>query len=46
MAIVKMSSEEEANEVVHQFGGKHYGWSVVMRILHKGKLIPEPGALN
>ncbi len=46
VATVEMSSEEEANEVVRQLGGKDYGSSVVIRILHKGKLIAEPRALH
>jgi hypothetical protein len=45
-AIVEMSTEEEASEVVNKLGGKEYGSSVVMKILHEGKLIPGPRTLH
>ncbi len=46
LAIVDMSSEEGASEVVKELGGKEHGSSVVMKILHKGKLIPGPQTLH
>ncbi len=39
LAIVEMSTDEEASEVARELGGKGCGSSVVMRILHKGKVI-------
>jgi hypothetical protein len=46
LAIVEMSNEEEASEVVKELGGDEYGASVVMKILHKGKLIAAPDTLH
>ena len=46
LAIVEMSTEEEASEVVKALGGKEHGSSVVMKILHKGKSIPGPRTLH
>jgi hypothetical protein len=46
LAIVEMSTDEEASEVVRELGGKEYGSSVVMRILHKGKLLRGPETLH
>ncbi len=40
MAIVEMSTEEEASEVVKQLGGREWGSCVMIKILHQGKLLP------
>jgi hypothetical protein len=40
LAIVEMSTDEEASEVVKELGGTEYGSSVVMKIFHRGKLLP------
>ncbi len=39
LAIVEMSSDDEASEVATELGGQGYGSSVVMQILHRGKLL-------
>ncbi len=46
VAIVEMSTAEEAGEVVKELGGKEYGSAVVMPILHKGKLLRGPETLH
>ncbi len=46
LAIVEMSTDEEASEVVKELGGKGYGSSVVMEILHQGKLLRGPQTLH
>ena len=45
-AVVEISTDEEASEVVKELGGKEYGSAVVMRILHQGKLIRGPQTLH
>jgi hypothetical protein len=45
LAIVEMSNEDEAGEVVKELGGAGCGSSVAMRVLHNGKLIAAPDAL-
>ena len=45
-AIVYMSNSHEAGDVVEVLGGKKDGSAVLMKILHGGKLIPEPMTLH
>ena len=46
MAIVEMSTEEEASEVVRQLGGSEWGSCVMMKICHEGKLLPGARTLH
>ena len=46
LAIVEMSTDEEASEVVKELGGEEQGSSVVMKILHRGKLLPGPATIH
>jgi hypothetical protein len=42
LAIVEMSSRREASRVVDELGGREYGASVMIKIIHKAKNIPMP----
>ncbi len=46
LAIVEMSTEEEANEIVKKIGGKVDGFSVVMQIYHDRKELRGPQTLH
>jgi hypothetical protein len=45
-AIVEMSTDEEASEVVKQFGGREWGSCVMIKICHEGKLLPGVRTLH
>jgi hypothetical protein len=40
LALVEMSTEEEANKVVEELGDQERGTSVLMKIRHQGKVLP------
>jgi hypothetical protein len=40
LALVEMSTEEEASKVVEELGDEERGTSVMMKIKHQGKLLP------
>jgi hypothetical protein len=40
LALVEMSTEEEASKVVKELGDQERGTSVMMKIRHQGKLLP------
>jgi hypothetical protein len=42
LAIVEMSNKREASRVVDELGGREYGASVMIKIIHKAKNIPIP----
>ena len=45
-AIVEMSTEDEASEVVKQLGGRELGSCVMIKIMHQGKLLAEGRAAD
>jgi hypothetical protein len=40
LALVEMSTEEEASKVVEELGDQERGTSVLMKIRHQGKVLP------
>ncbi len=42
LALVEMSTEEEASKVVQEMGDQERGTSVIMKIKHEGKQIRTP----
>ncbi len=46
LALVEMSTEEEASSVFKELGDAERGTSVVMKIRHEGKLLPGMPTLH
>ena len=46
LALVEMSTEEEASNVFKEFGDAERGTSVMMKIKHQGKLLPGARTLH